>query len=357
MIKLKYIFLFSIYFLVLVLKAQDTIHPQNDWDTTKYQKFNNRFIVAYYYSNKSFGTEMSQVTLRDTLGRSSYNHVAESNYISGLEFNFDKFNIQIGLKSAPAKDVSRFGKTKFFSLGFNVGGNRWFLETAYRRYTGFYDKNTPNYDTSFKNTGIYRQLPNMSSSLTKARILFFRNYRNYSFRSGYACNYRQLKTAGSWVLSASVYQNSQITDSSFIPAIGKPYYRHFGDLNSVQVVGIGFNGGVTFNLVLWKAWFLNMLLTIGPDQQWRKLGVKGQGRGRTFSYMDFGGDFRISMGLNMKKFYMLVTGTADITNYNNYILKLQSTHVNSNFTIGWRFAAKTPEFYKRFQQTKLYKKL
>ncbi len=357
MLKVKHKFIGLLIFLSIIGFGQKINLSQKNWDTTKYEKFTNRFIVAYFQSYKQFNSEIKQVTLKDSLNQSSYNYFAEANYISGIELNFDKINIQLALKSKPPKDVSKYGKTNFFNLGFNFGGNRWFLESSYRRYTGFYDKNTPNYDTSFKRTGIFYKLPNMSSTLTKIKFLYFTNYKKYSFRSGYACNYRQLKSAASWVLSGNFYTNNQISDSAFIPRIGRPYYRHFSDLNSIQVTGFSGNAGFTFNLVLWKAWFINLLLTIGPEQQWRKYGLVNQGRGKTLSYLSVSGDFRLSMGLNMKKFYMLFSSSTDYTSYNNYIVQYNSFFTSNNFTIGWRFKAKTPEFYKKFQQSAFYKKL
>jgi hypothetical protein len=364
MLKLKHILIGFISFLSLQFHAQlksDTARQMSlrfipNWDTTKYQKFNDRLIVAWFQSYKTFNSELTQVTVKDSLGQSSYEYSAEANNISGIELNFDKINIQIGLKSVPPKDETKYGRTNYFNLGFNFGGNRWFVESAIRKYTGFYDKNTPNYDTSFKRKGNFRQLPNMSSTLTKVKFLYFTNYKKYSFRSGYACNYRQLRSAISWVLAASIYSNNQNTDSSFVPQVGRPYYRHFADLNGIQVSGLSVNGGLTFNLVLWKAWFLNMFLTMGPDQQWRKYNL-GKGKSESLSYMTINGDFRMSMGLNMKKFYILFTTNVDGTSYSNYLIKYRTNSVNGNFTFGWRFAVKAPKFYKKFQETKFYKKL
>lgn len=351
MTKLRYKNLLAFLFFPFLLCAQ------SNWDTTKYVKFRDRFIVAYYQSLKSFNSEVKQVTLKDSLGQSAYNYIAETSLVSGFEFNFDKINIQFSIKSKPIKDAAKYGKTDFFNLGFNFGGNRWFLESSFRKYSGFYDKNTSNYDTSFKRTGVFRQLPHMTASLGKVKFLYFTNYKKYAFRSGYACNYRQLKSAASWVLSGNFYNNQQVNDSSFIPLIGRKYYRHFSDLNSIRVTGLSANFGFTFNLVLFKAWFLNFLATIGPEQQWRRYGLTTQNSGKTYSYLSLSGDVRSSMGLNMKKFYLLYSFTIDYTAYNNYIVQYGSRYISNNFTFGWRFKTKTPEFYKKFQQTKFYKKL
>ncbi len=343
--------LVAVFFIPFLLNAQAI------WDTTKYEKLNDRFIVAYFQSVKSFNSEIGQVTLKDSLNQSSFNYFAETNTSQGVELNFDKINLQIGFKSRSPKATDKYGQTDFFNLGFNFGGNRWFIESSYRRYTGFYDRNTPNYDTSFKRTGQYTLQPNMNAILAKVKFLYFTNSKKYSFRSGYACNYRQLKSAASWVLSGNIYNNQQTNDSSFIPLIGRKYYRHFADLNSIRVTGFSANAGFTFNLVLFKAWFFNLLATIGPEQQWRKYGLINQGSGTTYSFLSLSGDVRSSMGLNLKRFYLLYSFTIDYTAYNNYIIEYNSRYISNNFTFGWRFKAKTPAFYKKFQQTKFYKKL
>lgn len=157
---------------------------------------------------------LSQQLVKDSLKKSELAYVAESNLVSGIELNYDKFNISIGWKN-PSNSVKQKGDTKYRNFNFNIGGNRWILENSYRSYKGFYNKNTSRYDTTFSRTGIYDQNPRIMSEAYKTKFLFFTNSNKFSFKSGYSCNYHQLKSAFSFVLSGNIYYNRINSDSSF----------------------------------------------------------------------------------------------------------------------------------------------
>ncbi|MBI2721976.1 MAG: hypothetical protein HYX39_07365 [Bacteroidetes bacterium] len=62
-----------------------------------------------------------------------------------------------------------------------------------------------------------------------------------------------------------------------------------------------------------------------------------------------------SIGLNLKRFYILGSYSNDYNLFNNKALDFSSASISGNFTFGWRFYTNTPKFYKKFQQTKIYK--
>ena len=89
----------------------------------------------------------------------------------------------------------------------------------------------------------------------KTKFLFFTNANKFSFKSGYSCNYQQVKTAFSFVLSGNIYYNRLNSDSSFFPQPIRDYYDTHQSMNGLNVFALSVYGGVSWNLVLWKAFF------------------------------------------------------------------------------------------------------
>lgn len=327
------------------------------WDSTYYTKYRDRIIISVFQSYRSYSMDIAQTVTKDSLGLSKVGYHADANLISGFEINYDKFSISLGFKSGDSKDKYKKGDTRVRNYALNIGGNKWILENSYRSYTGFYNTNTVNYDTSYKRTGIYDQAPRLSSEAYKTKFLFFTNANKFSFKSGYSCSYRQLKSAFSFVLSANIYYNRLNSDSSFIPYQVRSYYDQRQNINGLNVFAFSVYGGGSFNLVLWKAFFMNMTLIIGPEEQWRTYHYLSGYPTQDLFYTSISGDFRFSMGLNFKKFFFLISGTSDFSWYNGVQMSYISKYGSLNFSLGLRFKAKPAKFYRKFQESKLYRKL
>ncbi|MCD6017819.1 MAG: hypothetical protein K0S53_940 [Bacteroidetes bacterium] len=343
-------------FIICFVFTLNSFAQKKGWDSTYYVKYKDRLIVSVFQSYKNYGMDISQLLTKDTLGQSKIAYVAEANLIYGIELNYDKFNLSIGFKN-PSTQIKQKGDTKYRNYALNIGGNRWILENSYRSYKGFYNKNTSLYDTSFRTTGIYDQYPNLYSEAYKTKFLFFTNANKFSFKSGYSCSYKQLKTAFSFVLSANIYYNRLNSDSSFFPHPIRGYYDTHQSLHGLNVFAVSVYGGGSLNLVLWKAFFMNFTLIIGPEEQWRNYKyLDANSPDRTLFYTSISGDFRGSIGLNFKKFFVLLSATSDFSWYNASQVTYLSKYGSVNFSLGYRFKMKPSKGYQKFQQSKLYRR-
>ncbi|MFO0322175.1 MAG: DUF4421 family protein [Bacteroidota bacterium] len=329
-----------------------------DGTSTFYTKYRNKFIVSYFQSYLSYGVEINQKLVKDTDLKSNIKYVSESTLISGLEINYDKINFQISFKS-PINEINAKtkGKTKYRNLVLKIGGNRWILENSYRKYSGFYNQNTARYDTGFIRTGIYNQLPDLSLESFKAKFLFFTNSNKFSFKSTSSGSYRQLKSAFSFVLVASIYLNRINSDSSFIPFKIRNFYDNYQTINGLNTFALSGYGGGSLNLVIWKALFANITLVIGPEWQWRNYKYMSNRQNQQLFYLSVSGDTRFSLGLNFKTFFFLFNGSTDYAWYNGGQISLLSRFNSVNFSLGFRIGTKTPKVYRKFQSTNFYQKL
>ncbi len=323
------------------------------WDTLKYRKFERVLIVGIFQQFRNFSNTFDQSLVKDSLGLSKHVYVAESQLIGGVVLNYDKFSVSFGTKTQPQQFSTGKGNTKTFNIGLNVGDNRWVLENYYRRFTGFYNKNTPNFDTTFKQTGNYYLQPNLKSSLLMNRFMYFTNYKKFSYKSGFGCNYRQLKSAASWILGSSFNVYTLTNDSSIFPIKSRQFFNSYSTLKGFQSVNFGINGGAAGTLVLFKALFINGYFTLGPEQQWRSYNLGNEYR--NLSYVSWSGTSRFSMGVNLRRFYFLFSNTNDYNLFNSgKLLSFKSESLTQNLTFGWRFHTKTLDFYKKFMASKIY---
>lgn len=325
------------------------------WDTLKYQKFNYNLIIGVYQGYRNFVNEFQQFKVSDTLGYSKQRYMAESRLVGGIEFTYDKFGFSIGLRSTPPKQSEGKGATNTLNANFNFGGNKWFVQNNLRYFDGFYDSNTGNYDTTIRQTGRYYQRPDFQTLLLRSKFLYFTNHKRFSFRSGFSGNYRQLRSAATWILSGNINYSYLGCDSSFFGYASRPFYGDYGSMNSLDVFGLSLNVGAAGTLVILKGFFLTGLFIVGPEQQWRRYGYS-DGSNR-LSYISVSGDLRFSIGVNLKRCYFIAFNSNDFSIYNSSFVGISSSSIGGGFTFGWRFRAKPPELYRKFQETRLYKAL
>jgi hypothetical protein len=323
------------------------------YDSTYYRKYENDFIVALYTSVRSYGIDVLQTTAADSAGRSALSYRADANEVTGIEINYDKFSFSFGIKSKPP-DTRKKGKTTYQDIGFSFGGNRWILETSYRGYRGFYDVNTSRYDTTYTDSLPYYNIPSMANSAVRGKFLYFFNHRKFSYKSGYTCTYRQLKSAFSWVMVSNIYYNKLAADTSIVPHFVREYYGQNAYLNHLGITAFSAGAGFSGNIVILKSLFLNITFVIGPETQWRRYGYYGGGS-RTLNYLTAAGDFRVSFGVNMKRFFMTLSSRTDFSAIHGSGIKLDTKFYSGAFTIGYRFKKESdPPIMEKIRKTRLY---
>jgi hypothetical protein len=342
------------FFLFVFLFAALCSFAQKEWDTTKYIKYKDRLVVAAFVSYRFFDWDIKPNNANDS-GKTDLHYLARANNITGLEFNYDKISFSFGIKSTPQTDSTK-GKTSFKNFTVGVGGNQWILDLSFRNYKGFYDDNTFRYDTSFHPGSQYYQNASMQVKQYKGKFLYFTNAKKFSYKSSYSDTYRQLRSAFSWVLSGNVYSNQSRADTSFIPYFVRDSFRNDAYLNKLNVNGISAGAGASFNLVIWKRFFGNLTFVLNCEPQWRTYG-RYYGPTTRMTSVSASGDARFAIGFNSRNFFLTFNGNADFVYINNSNIQITSKFISGAFNIGYRFKVKTPGFYKKIQETKIYKML
>ncbi len=326
------------------------------WDTTRYTKYQNKLTAGIFYSYKQCDLSLDQTINKDSLHKSNINYFAQSSSIIGIDLSYDKFSLSVG-HALKTPVNSKTGKTETFNLGLNIGGTRWRLETYGRTFTGFYDKNTSGYDTTYKKTGVYSQFPTLFSGAFRSKFLYFTHNKRFAYCGPYGCSYRQLKTSASFIVGGSYSLNGTTSDSSIIPVQIRHFYDTTGKKQFRGLIVSGLTayigGSVTF--VIKKGFFINFTLVGGPEAQSRSYYfVDGQYNYKK-GFISASGTFNTAWGFNFKHGYMAITNQTDFNTYNKTTINLTSKNISFCFMAGYRIPVKTPKLYQKFQDTKFYK--
>ncbi len=288
-------------------------------------------------------------------GKAVQNYLADANSVTGICVDYDKISFSLGLKSN-ADNVAIKGRTTYKNFNFSFGGNKWIAEASYRYYKGFYDKNTALYDTSYRAGKPYYQDPSMRVQQTKAKFLYFKNHRNFSYRAAYGNTYRQLKSSVTFILGGNIYSNKMSTDTSFFPKQVREFYYADDSLRRLNVVGVSGGGGAGVNIVFFKRFFANLIFTLYAEPQWRYYDRINAPSG-TLCYLSASGDARFAIAYNAENFFISFNTFSDFVAVNSTALTISSKFISGSFNIGYRFKVKTPKLYAKFQETKFYKML
>jgi hypothetical protein len=333
--------------------TSDFKHSIN-WDTNFIYKYNSKLIVGFFQSYRDYKILIQPRVIPDSSNYSEIRWTAQSNLVTGIDLNYDKFGISFGIKSASRSDQSKTGTTSHFNFGFNFGGNRWLLETALMSFTGFYDESTSTYDSSYNKSGVYYQNPELTNTFMKIKFWYITNHHKFAFKSGNGGMYRQLRTRSTFLFGCNFRLNSMYSGKSLIPDSLKKYYNNNITINNLNSVSFTAFGGAALNLILFRSFFMNFAFVMGPDFQ--NLSINSDNSPEIFNrtYVSLGGEFRFAMGLNFKRVYFTVTNNTDFIRFINEELVLRNQLISHSVNLGIRIGVKTPSFYRKFQDSNLY---
>ena len=114
--------------------------------------------------------------------------------------------------------------------------------------------------------------------------------------------------------------------------------------------------GYTHTLTIFKRAFINVLFTLGLEEQ--HIITKSSETNKSLNIWRSqvsAFDFRSSFGFNSKEFFISIQNIVDGNNYRLSMFDVTNVYVSTFLNIGYRFPVKTPAFYKRIQDTKVYK--
>lgn len=198
------------------------------------------------------------------------------------------------------RDIDIYGDTDFFDFQFNFYRNKFSMDFHYQNYQGLYLANTRNLpDVVFSENP---KNPGLSLEGASLNGVYIFNSEKFSYPAIFNNTERQLKSAGSFLMLASLKHLSLVNDSLIIP---KAYETHFspsssGQLEQAKFTGLSFMPAYSYTLTV-KNFYLNLTYAIGPDLQYRE--IRTAETSRDFWALERKSNLRAGLGYDNDRFF------------------------------------------------------
>ncbi|MBK6398441.1 MAG: DUF4421 family protein [Bacteroidetes bacterium] len=354
MSKLKFI---AKSLILIFILTTSSLNSFAQFDTLYAIKYPSKLGLSIFQSKPSYQIDITQKMSIDTSGLSPIRYSTLAKNVTGIGFFYDKISLFVGFRSPINQDERiRKGRTNYSQLGFAITGVKLRIEGSLRSYKGFYDINSVNYIPDFTDSSAYFQNSYLVNRSLRAKAFYFLNRKKrFSYGAAYVNNVRQLKSAGSFIVATNLYHYS-LNSPSIVPTYIQDYYGDWKKLNMFNVTAVTAGVGYTHTLTIFKRAFINVLFTLGLEEQ--HIITKSSETNKSLNIWRSqvsAFDFRSSFGFNSKEFFISIQNIVDGNNYRLSMFDVTNVYVSTFLNIGYRFPVKTPAFYKRIQDTKVYK--
>ncbi len=344
----------SYKFIALLLIASYAA-AQDQGTDDYYIKYPDRLQVNLFQSQKQYILIIAPGGLTNKNGKSLVQrYTAQARAISGFDLAYDKLSLSLTFKSI-SPDERILGKTKYFTLSNSFGNKNYIVESSIRRYKSFYDSNSPNYNNQYTPPNPYFINSDLRTISIKSKVIFFSNANHFSYRSSYSLNYRQLKSAASFLLSAGIQYNNWKSASLYAPDI-KPYFEPVADVYKITSYNLLTGIGGSANIVLINRFFFNATLLVTPELQTRYYFAASNKINRA-TYITTSLDTRFAFGINTKYFAYSINSMNDWTFYNGNHLDIVTAFTSASLNIGFRINMSKVAILNRLKENKFYKML
>lgn len=232
----------------------------------------------------------------------------------------------------PSSSIAEYGESNSFDIQASLVGKNWDVELFQEDYKGYYleDSQVP------IPSGIPKlQRRDIATSNRGISALFFTNKRKYSVRAIYNFYERQLRSAGSPLVSVSYNHFTLGADSLVYNQYHQKTLDTQGGFDHMQYQTIAVSGGYGYNLVLHKNWFIGSNVAVGPVLQFFEYSKLSDHKSQVDvrPYINW----RITGGLNSERFFAGITYTYQSVEIDYENVHLSSRNGTFRLVFGYRF--------------------
>ncbi|XZF13411.1 DUF4421 domain-containing protein [Chitinophagaceae bacterium MMS25-I14] len=221
---------------------------------TAYISDHSRDLTVRLYGSRKY----TDYKLHDRGEQHALKYKPNNNINVGVGFNYRFLGINLGFNLPFINnDNDRYGRTKHLDLQSHLYLRKITVDFYAQYYKGYYLANASDVLNDYNTQPEYPRRPDMHSLNLGIDMQYIFNDRKFSFRAAFLQNEYQKKSAGSFMLGASVYSFFLRADSSIIPA--DIYKNAFFDqyrFSKSNVYSIAVGGGYAYTFVLGKHFFI-----------------------------------------------------------------------------------------------------
>jgi hypothetical protein len=234
------------------------------------------------------------------------------------------------------------GKTKQFGTSLSYNGRRIWFNTSYQSYRGLYLNNPDILEKNwFSNHLAYPQRPDLVSHTWYSSIYYCFNHRQFSNPASLMQRERQKKSAGSFLVGATLIYTQIKGDSSLFPRVVRPLFPVDANLIRYRSFSYSINAGYIRTFVFRNYFFTTLLLrpgvslhnttTVSTDESTKSLPIR----------VGLQGDSRITAGYNNGRYFAGATYSVVFLSGNlEGASILRSYNTDIRFVVGMHFPFK-----------------
>jgi hypothetical protein len=237
---------------------------------------------------------------------------------------------------ASGSSESMFGLSSAFDLQANILGKNWGIDIFTQNYKGYYSTDN---DKPTQSGAASPQRKDISTWNTGVNGIYYFNRRRYSMRSTYNYYERQLKSAGSFLLSGDINTFALRADSAIYSPSYVAYFGSDANFQRLDYTTFSIAPGYAYNFVVRKTYFVGASVAYGPAINWIHFnnGINPWNNQVNFNtYLDV----RLAAGYNSERFFTGVVYSHQARNMIYDGVLLSSTNDMVKFSVGYRFVEK-----------------
>ncbi|MBL7870679.1 MAG: DUF4421 family protein [Cyclobacteriaceae bacterium] len=294
--------------LIAIWVCIPSAHAQTDSLRDIYIKqFPDKFFIWPLLKKREISFSLNS---RDDKGK-KLTYKPNTSFSAGIGFYIFEIATEVTF-AVPIDEQSNatYGASDARDLQINTLGKSWGIDLYSQKYSGFYapnpapsptspDRFIKRSDIELKNTGI--------------NLRYILNKNKFSLRSAYNYSERQLKSAGSVIISGTVNTFRLQADSSVLNQVYAPGISTTSTFKDFQYTAFSMAPGYAYSLI-YKSFFLNGTFSMGPAHYWISYTAPNQATQYNITLNTFA-DVRIAIGYNSDRFFggmSLVAQTRDI---------------------------------------------
>ncbi len=319
---IRYFFV-SVLFLIAT-KATAAQHFSDTLRNEYIEKFPDKFFIWPHFKKRSLSFD-----IRDG-NNEKINYKPNNSFSLGVGVYLFEITAEISF-AMPINDKSQstYGSTEAREFHANFLGNNWGVDVFRQQYTGFYFA-----DPSRPSSGVVIKRPDIDLTNTGVNGIYAFNVKSFSLRAAYNYSERQIKSAGSVIITGNLNKFKLSADSVILTKQYDPQAAT-ADLLLMRYTTLSIAGGYTYTLV-YRSFFLNGALSLGPAHNWIAYSRPG-GKENFDIAVNTYSDIRFSLGYNSDRIF----GGMSLVTQSRYIrfdeIRFTNTNTFVKLMIGYRF--------------------
>jgi len=316
--------------LIIFLGGLVTTNAQTDSLRGKYvQPFPDKFFIWPVIKKRELSFDIKNRF--DQSQKLSYK--PNNTFSVGLGIYLFEVGIELAL-AVPIDERSRdtYGASDVRDLQANFLGKHWGVDIYHQNYSGFYVAN-PNPTASSPDAFIKRSDIELINKGIGGMYAFNKN--KFSLKSAYNYSERQIKSAGSFVLSGALNTFQLQADSSVLSQVYTPALTSTSSFQQFKYTGLSVVPGYSYTVV-YKSFFLNGVFSYGPAHYWISYTALDQSTRYDISINTFA-DIRVALGYNTDRLFGGLSYRAQTRDVRFEDIQFTNASSTIKLLIGYRF--------------------